>query len=305
MKRDQGRGWRGVVLAGLVLVLPAGCQNLPLGGFPLPPATTLATGAPKAAGDNKELPRLETARVCLVTADALFAKGKDREAISLYEKARVTDPSQKQVCRRLAVLYDRQGDFQRSMTEYHRALELTPDSADLHNDIGYSFYCRGRWDQAEKHLRKAVELAPQHRKAWCNLALTLGQQAKYEEARAAFEKAVPPGQAQANLGFLLAAQGKYPQAKEAYQKALQLDPDLHLARAALKKLQNGSVGPDSSAVAAASAPKGEASPSAGQKSRLSATLDRSRQKEAVATPVAPALTTPTGPVEGHIILSPE
>jgi Tfp pilus assembly protein PilF len=227
-------GWH--VLAGVVGFALAGCQVAPPNGFDLHQGR-LVEGGRESEAEARELPPAETTRVCLTTADELFKKGQDREAIALYEKARKVDPKQKQVCRRLAVLYDRQGDFQRAEAEYQTALSLYPKSADVHNDFGYSWYCRGNAAEAEKQLRKAVELDQRHSCAWVNLGMVLGQQGRYEESLAAFGKAVSPAQAQANLGFLLTAQGKREEAKVAYRRALQQDPDLTLARAALDRLE--------------------------------------------------------------------
>ncbi|MBI1915257.1 MAG: tetratricopeptide repeat protein [Planctomycetes bacterium] len=238
-------GWH--VLAGVVGLAMAGCQVVPPNGFRLHQGRFVEDG--QGEGQARELPPAETTRVCLTTADELFKKGQDREAIALYEKARGVDPSQKQVCRRLAILYDRQGEFQRSQAEYEKALSLYPKSADVYNDLGYSWYCRGNWAEAEKHLRKAVELNSRHTRAWVNLGLVLGQQGKYTESLQAFGKAVPPGQAQANLGFLLTAQGKREEAKQAYRRALQQDPDLTMARAALDKLEGRTPPPPPAPVA--------------------------------------------------------
>ena len=222
--------WR--VLLGLAVVAPLGCQvPLPSGSL-LPPVG----GDGPAHADAKELPPTETARVCLATADALFAKGQDREAAALYEKARQADPHQKQVCRRLAVLYDRLGDFPAAEAEYRKALALYPRSADVRNDLGYSYYCRGDWAGAEKYLREALALDARHPRAAINLGLALAQQGNTDAALRAFSRAVSPAQAQANLAFVLTAQGKREEARAAYRQALQLDPGLALARDALAKL---------------------------------------------------------------------
>jgi tetratricopeptide (TPR) repeat protein len=107
----------------------------------------------------------------------------------------------------------------------------------LHNDVGYSHYQRGEWQEAERWFRQALALAPGHARAAVNLGLALGQQGRYGEALAAFEQAVSPAEALVNLAFVYQTQGKREEAKQAYRKALELQPDLDLARRALAKLE--------------------------------------------------------------------
>lgn len=201
----------------------------------VPPQTSyVADGSPTKA--PKELPASETVRVCLATAAMLAQKGEDREAIALYEKARSLEPKRTDIARKLAVLHDRQDDFQKALEEYGKALKSEPKNAHLHNDIGYCYYCRGRWAEAEKSLREAIALDPSLHRAWTNLGMTLAQQGKMEESHKAFEKAVGPAQAWSNIGFILVAQGKREDAKDAYRKALDIDPNLNKTRDALVSL---------------------------------------------------------------------
>jgi Tfp pilus assembly protein PilF len=213
---------------------PLGCQTVPLG---LPSPVPVPTPLPAATHSKHDLPPAEAAKVCLAAAEELEKGGHYGQAIALYEKARQDYPGYATVSRRLAVLYDMQGNFTRAQEEYQKALELTPRDADLLNDVGYSWYCRGDWTQAENHLRQAVAANPGHKRAWVNLGLTLGQQQRYDESLAAFGNAVTPAQAQCNLGFVFTTQGKWDEARVAYGNALRLDGSLTLARAALDKLE--------------------------------------------------------------------
>jgi Flp pilus assembly protein TadD len=227
------RHGRWTILAGLVVCLgPVGCAQVPV----LPGAghtpTEEMTQAP-----GKELPADAAARVCLATAQSLERGGKVHEATLLYERARQKDPRLHHVCRRLAVLYDRQGNFVRAQQEYEQALRLTPDDADLLNDLGYSHYSRGNWEEAEKYLRKSVDKNPKHERAWMNLGLALGQQERYADSVDAFTRVVGPARAQCNLAFILTTRGKQEEARGAYREALRLDPELKLAEAALAKLE--------------------------------------------------------------------
>jgi Tfp pilus assembly protein PilF len=225
------------LLAVIGVLVPVGCQSLPLVGNGDPPPLSVKADAPATSAAPAELPPEQAAQVCLATARELEKSGYQAEAIRGYEKARQADPRLAGVARRLAVLYDKQGDHSRAAVEYHTALQQAPHDADLLCDFGYFHYERGDYDEAEKWLRKSIEAKPEHQKAWVNLGLTLGRRGREAESIEAFTKVVPPAQAHYNLGMVLGSEGRTEEAKKALRQALALDPDLRPARAALAKLE--------------------------------------------------------------------
>jgi Tfp pilus assembly protein PilF len=233
----QGPYWR--IIMGLALLALGGCRMLaPLRESHIAPTAELV---PIADGEAEpppapELPPKDAARACIACAEELEKHGSEAQAIAFYERARQYDPKCR-ISRRLAVLYDRQGDFQKAQEEYHKALKQAPRDADLLNDMGYGYYSRGRWAEAEKYLRQALAVKPDHAHAAINLGLCVGEQGRYAEALELFSKVGTPAQARCNLAFVLMTQHKWPEAKRLYQEALRLDPDIPLARAALAKLE--------------------------------------------------------------------
>lgn len=179
----------------------------------------------------------ESAVACVATADELMAAGHHREALLLYERARKLDGRQQGLSRKLAVLYDRQGDQVRALKEFEQALAETPDDADLLNDFGYYYY-RGRdWTAAEKFFRRAVAKKDDHAQAWTNLGLALGQQGRYQESYEAFARAVGPAAAHSNVGVLLAGHGRRSEALAAFRQALAANPQIPQARAFVAYLE--------------------------------------------------------------------
>jgi Flp pilus assembly protein TadD len=203
-----------------------------------PDATAWTTSKPTVtARDEQELPPEQAAELWLVLAEQLDKNGREIEAILQYEKARQKDPHlEERVCHRLGVLYDRNGNQARALVEFQKALKAHPKDADLLNDLGYSYYNRGQWQDAERYLRQAVAAVPTHKRAWTNLGMTLAQQGRESDSLEAFGKAVSPAEAHANLGFLLATQGKFDHARLAYRRALELEPNLEVAKTALARL---------------------------------------------------------------------
>jgi Tfp pilus assembly protein PilF len=189
---------------------------------------------------SQELPNKQTAMLNITMAGELEKKGQESEAIAYYELARQLDPSlNEKASRRLAVLYDRADDQAKAMHEFQELLKKRPRDAALLNDLGYSYYNRAQWAEAESQLRKAVAIDKSNKPAWVNLGLALAQQSKHQEALEAFGHAVSTAEAYANLGFVLAVQGKKDEALATYRHALELEPALKIAQAAVQRLENG------------------------------------------------------------------
>ncbi|MFO0796817.1 MAG: tetratricopeptide repeat protein [Gemmataceae bacterium] len=225
----------------------SGCLTAGRGGVPAwlaarTEAPLLPSGptGPASATPPKqtELPANESAALTLAMAEGLEKDGKDADAAACYERARALDPAvADRAAHRLAILYDRNDEQAKAMAEFTSLLKKRPRDAALLCDVGYSHYNRGRWAEAEGHLRKAVAADRTSKRAWNNLGLALAMQGKEREAVECFEKAVTPAEAQANLGFCLTVQGKRDEAKAAYQRALALEPALRTAQTALARLE--------------------------------------------------------------------
>ena len=188
----------------------------------------------------QELAGKPAATLMITMAEGLEKDGKDVEAIVYFERARELDITlSDRAARRLAVLYDRADDQAKALHEFQELLKKKPKDATLLNDLGYSYYNRAQWVEAENYLRKAVALDRLNKPAWVNLGLALAQQGKQQEALEAFGHAVSTAEAHANLGFVLAVQGKKTEAMVAYRRALELEPALKIAQTAVLRLESG------------------------------------------------------------------
>lgn len=224
---------------GMFLATQSGCTGLSLFHPPRQSddASTSTVSGP-LKNDQTELPPKEKAAALMMTAGLLEKAAKLEDAITYYEAARTVDPSlQKDVCRRLGVLYDLLAKYPQADAEYKIALSFYPENADLENDIGTSWESRGNHIEAEKHFQKAVSLKPENKKAWTNLGITLAKLDKREESLAAFVKVVPLAQAHSNLGMILAQQGKSMEAIAELREAVKIAPELQVAVDALRTLE--------------------------------------------------------------------
>ena len=203
-----------------------------------PPPLLIGPEATSKAPPPVELPAKDTAKLCIRTAQYYEKEGRVEDAIKLYEKARLSDPGLAgSASRRLAVLYDKFGDFTKSAAEYEAQIAVAPQDAELLTDYGYSHYCRGDWASAEALLLRAVQADANQKRAWVNLGLAQAQLAKFDESLRSFSNAVRPADAHCNVAFVLASQGKTAEAKEQYRLALSLDPSLKVAQVGLNTLE--------------------------------------------------------------------
>jgi spermidine synthase len=91
------------------------------------------------------------------------------------------------------------GSFDEAIRQFQSALEATPDSAEVHNDLAVALVRKGRLDEAVSHFEKAVALKPDFAEPYFNLGDTL---------------------------FYL--EGKTPEALAAWRAVLRIDPN-HVA----------------------------------------------------------------------------
>lgn len=216
----------------------AGCK-LP-SALTLPAFESTAKTADDAFFDRSELSPRKAAEACIVTAEKLETAGHHREAIALYEKARQHDAEAIDYSRRLAVLYDKQGEIATATKEYAAAIASDPENPGLLNDFGYFHLIHGDPTAAESWFRRTLAVDPAHQRAANNLAMSLAMQNRLQESYEVFSRVVGPAAAYSNLGVLLTHQGRINEAREHFQRALAIDRTIHPAAEFLSQLDRRS-----------------------------------------------------------------
>ena len=121
------------------------------------------------------------------------------------------------------------GQVDEAIAHYRKALEIKPDYAEAHNNLGVALAGRGQVDEAIAHYRKALEIKPDYAEAHNNLGIALAGRGQVDEAIAHYRKAleIKPDYAEAhnNLGNALAGRGQVDEAIAHYRKALEIKPD--------------------------------------------------------------------------------
>jgi len=132
-------------------------------------------------------------------------------------------------------------DFFRAEKLLREALGGGANYPDIHYILGLIYHQWGKLHQAIEYFEKSIELNPAYTEALLSLSITLNDMGRYEEAKAAYQRASasisPPGEhtrgslfrgkianLHAELGGLYVALGQNEDAIREYRKALSVAP---------------------------------------------------------------------------------
>ena len=120
------------------------------------------------------------------------------------------------------------GRVDEAIAHFQKALDLQPNYANAHNNLGNVLLQIGRVDEAIVHFQKALDLQPDHANAHNNLGNALLRKGRVDEAIAHYQRAVDilPDSADAhyNLGNALLQRGRINEAVAQYLEALEIQP---------------------------------------------------------------------------------
>ncbi len=121
------------------------------------------------------------------------------------------------------------GYWKDSLALFQHSLEISPNSAVAHHNLGHALFMQGRYGEAVAEFEKALQIWPGYSQAHYNLANSLNLNGRLNEAVEHYDRALElnPEYTQAHYGLAatLATMGKFPQAREHFQEALRLKPD--------------------------------------------------------------------------------
>jgi protein O-GlcNAc transferase len=112
---------------------------------------------------------------------------------------------------------------------YRRAVEIKPDFAEAHSNLGTALRELGRLDDAVANCRRALEIKADFAAAHNNLGNALNDLAKADDAVASYRPAleINPGLAEVhnNLGNALSHLGRLDEAAASCRRALEVNPN--------------------------------------------------------------------------------
>ncbi|MEJ1958327.1 MAG: tetratricopeptide repeat protein [Nitrosomonadales bacterium] len=116
------------------------------------------------------------------------------------------------------------------MSNYHYALEINPEYAEAHYNLGIALQSLDRLTEAEHHYRHALRVMPNYVEAYNNLGLTLHSLGRTGEAEQCYQNAllINPhyAEAQNNLGNTYMDLNRLDEAAACYRRALEINPRL-------------------------------------------------------------------------------
>lgn len=143
----------------------------------------------KSAAEPAVLDPQQAAEMQLALGRTAEQQEQWTRAAAIYRQLLDHDPKHAEAAHRLAILCDRQGDFEQSAQWFQRALKLKPGDPELFTDVGYSLASQGRLQEAEINLRQALAISPSHPRAHNHLGVVLAKRGEIEQALASFRRA--------------------------------------------------------------------------------------------------------------------
>lgn len=144
------------------------------------------------------------ADVQLAYGKALAANGQFAQALNVVDNAIRPDRPDWNALSVKGAILDQMGEHETARSLYTQAQVLAPGQASLEANLGLSYAMTNDLGQAEAHLRKAVAMPTVTSQIRQNLALVLGLQGRFDEARAIYQQELPPQQVENNMAYIRA-----------------------------------------------------------------------------------------------------
>jgi Flp pilus assembly protein TadD len=187
---------------------------------------------------------------------ALLKKSSYDDAEQHFRHALSLSPERWQCHNFLGIVYDRQRRYDAAVAEYRAALALKPEQGFLHNNLGMSYYFKGDYEEAVEAFTEALKTAPAQNKIYNNLGLALAKLGRDREALEAFKNGGDAAKAYNNLGVIYLGEKRYQEAIAAFEKAVQLSPSYYAkANENLKSVRQALAKPASFSPTSSRAPR--------------------------------------------------
>lgn len=155
--------------------------------------------------------------ISVAYAKALTALGRFEQALNVVDATIVPQQPDWNALSVKGAILDQMGRNGEARALYNQALLIAPQEASLEANLGLSYAMTNELTTAEAHLRKAVQMRGANSRIRQNLALVVGLQGRFDEARALYGAELPPDQVEANMAYiraLLTQQNRWKAIKE-------------------------------------------------------------------------------------------
>jgi tetratricopeptide (TPR) repeat protein len=123
----------------------------------------------------------------------------------------------------LGILRDESNLWPLGEPAHRQAIELSPATDYLHNNLGYNLLMQKKHEEAAAEFREALRLNPASELARNNLGLALANSNAASQAVASWQSTSDPASAHNNLAVVWMEKGNYAEARKELQLALSYD----------------------------------------------------------------------------------
>ncbi len=141
------------------------------------------TPVPEGGIETLSVEWIKQAAYQLLQGEQAYDRGQWAEAVRFYEEALKIFPGMKGVQARLALCHTRSGDYGLAREAFASALEETPDSHRIMNNLAVTAMAEEAYEEAEALLLRVMEIDPDYLPSYYNIGLLYtrtGEPAKAE-----------------------------------------------------------------------------------------------------------------------------
>ena len=172
---------------------------------------------------------------------SVAAGAADEEALKKLEALGYITPMNPNDYNNLGQRLQRQGEFDKAIEQFKKALAINPNFPGALNNIGVCYGRIGEYSLAEQSFQKALSLKRDDVYAMNNLAIMYMETGNLDKAREYAEMAVSTEPSYANghltLGSVSATLGDFERAEREFSRVLELDPANQRAQQNLERVR--------------------------------------------------------------------
>ncbi|MBD8065693.1 tetratricopeptide repeat protein [Devosia sp. PTR5] len=142
--------------------------------------------------------------ISIAYAKALTASGRFEQSLGVLDNVIRPDAPDWNALLVKGATLDQMGRNAEARNAYAQAQVMAPGEASIETNIGLSYAMTDELPAAEQHLRRAVQMRGAGSKTRQNLALIVGLQGRFDEARALYAAELPPEEVEANMAYVRA-----------------------------------------------------------------------------------------------------
>ena len=192
---------------------------------------------------NRVMAALSGGALAALTVCAVIQTSHWRNDASLFGHTLAVGQESSLALTNMGLVAKKEKRYDEAEAHFKRALELNPGYVNAINDLGVLAMDQKKYGEAEAYLKRTLELNPKQVAALYNSGVVAKEQQRYDEARTYLQKAleVDPAYVSAlsSLGSVAMEQGQNEEAVKYFNKTLDLKPN-HVG--ALNNLANIAMG---------------------------------------------------------------